>query len=771
MGAVSFPENANSRTTLAQLTAWVICAGVFLPGCDRQTRDGAALRADSPEIVRDYVGSSKCSACHAAEFDAWRGSHHALAIQEATARTVLGEFAAGEQAAQIAGHSFRREGGRFFADVTTSSGESERYEISHTFGVEPLQQYLAELPGGRLQALTVAWDTRPPAEGGSRWYSLYDPGTAEPGSTLHSTGIDQNWNFMCADCHSTALSKRYDPQANAFATTWQELSVGCEACHGPGSEHVSRYEDRADSPSGGEENGLVAIDIRQEQVEVCARCHSRRSQIAEGYTPGDSFLDFYLPALIERGLYHEDGQIDSEVYVYGSYLQSKMFRAGVLCSDCHNAHSGKLERADNSVCTHCHKDSPPTRFPTLVAKTYDAVAHTMHKPGTEGASCIDCHMTGKDYMGHDFRRDHSFRVPRPDVPMTGVPDACTGCHAGQTRSWAGAIIAARFGSERTPEFASAFAGGQAGRRSAEAKLAEIAGSGTYAQIVRATALSLLGQYDSVGSEDALVRGLGASEPLLRIGALRGARRLTANLLWQHVGPLLDDSLLAVRIEATRTLVTAYESAPPSRRARLDAAVTEWFRTLALNADRPESHLNRGMALVQMGDSVAAETAFRLALELDPANVAARLLIAELYRDTDRESEAGELFDTALQLEPDQPEIYRAYAFWQVRRGSGDAAIKLLRHAADLTPDQPDYAYLYGLALNSSGHGVAAERFLRELSLRFPEHEDTLYLLSTLNRDAGNVEAALGYAKRLQSLAPGVARYRQLAAALGNASAN
>ncbi len=200
-----------------------------------------------PAAAPTIVGSAACGGCHQSEMAAWRGSQHALAMQAATAQTVLGNFDdASFTHAGLTSRFFRRDGG-FFVSTDGPDGKLAEFQIRYTFGVYPLQQYLIAFPDGRLQALGIAWDARPKDRGGQRWFHLYPDRTLHAGDPLHWTGIDQTWNFMCAECHVTELHKNYDAAGNTYATTWAEIGVGCEACHGPGSAHVA-WAGRQQSP-------------------------------------------------------------------------------------------------------------------------------------------------------------------------------------------------------------------------------------------------------------------------------------------------------------------------------------------------------------------------------------------------------------------------------------------------------------------------------------------------------------------------------------------
>ena len=416
--------------------------------------------ADSPEpnvLPAGYVGSPACGKCHTAEFEAWSGSQHAIAMQVADEKTVLGDFNDAKFRHFDQTTTFSRRDGKFIVRTDGPDGKQADFEVLHTFGVYPLQQYLIDIGGGHVQALTIAWDTRPKAGGGQRWFHLYPTERIGHDDELHWTKRQQNWNFMCSDCHSTDLQKNYDAATDTFASRWSEISVGCEACHGPGSAHVAWAEAAA---SGGKPTGTNGLSVSfasrrhaawkidpatgnaarskvrdgDTEIEVCAQCHSRRGQFSNGYRPGEKLMDHYLPALLTADLYYPDGQQRDEVYNWGSFLSSRMYSKGVTCGDCHEPHGGKLRAAGNLVCAQCH-----------LASKYDAPSHHFHEADTPGAACASCHMATTTYMVVDPRHDHSFRIPRPDLSTTlGVPNACNKCHEDRSPAWATAEIRKRY---------------------------------------------------------------------------------------------------------------------------------------------------------------------------------------------------------------------------------------------------------------------------------------------------------------------------------------
>ena len=483
-----------------------------------------------------FVGKTTCQSCHTKEFDQWQESHHDFAMQEVNDHTVLGNFNHATFTHFGVTSTFSQQDGKYLVNTEGPQGILQDYEIRYTFGITPLQQYLIEFPGGRVQALGIAWDSRAKVEGGQRWFHLYPDEKIAHDDELHWTGPNQNWNYMCAECHSTDLQKKYSLEKNQYDTSWTDIDVACEACHGPGSQHVAWAKKVGGSqPQQRTTKGLVvqfpinnekdwrfiseANTATQEskapshtEIEACARCHSRRTTIHNDYVHGKPLLDTHALALLEEALYHVDGQIQDEVYVYGSFLQSKMYKGGVMCSDCHEPHSLKLRETGNALCTRCHR-----------LEHFDTPTHHFHKVGSDGAQCVNCHMPAQTYMVIDPRRDHSMRIPRPDLSeKLSSPNACNQCHKKQTSQWAADSINKWFGGQQQKEqhFGEVLQAGREGAPGAEGALTMLIDETSQPGIVRASALSLLGRYPSPRMVEALKVGMKDKDPLVRIGAVR-----------------------------------------------------------------------------------------------------------------------------------------------------------------------------------------------------------------------------------------------------------
>jgi Flp pilus assembly protein TadD len=739
----------------------------------------AAAPSREPAI---YVGGAACAECHLPEAERWRQSQHAAAMAPATDATVAGDFRDARFAHAGVTSTFFRRDGRFMVRTDGADGKPADHEIKYAFGVEPLQQYLVELPGGRLQALGIAWDARPPASGGQRWFHLYPDRKLKAGDPLHWTGIDQNWNYQCADCHSTNLRKGYTEPTRTFGTTWTDLNVACEACHGPGSNHVAWAKKAGDWQALASDKGLaVALDERKgvswaldaqsgnaarsrpretnREVETCARCHARRGQFADDWHPGRPFGDAFRAALLEPGLYYADGQQRDEVYTYGSFLQSRMHARGVTCSDCHDPHSAKPRAPGNSVCAQCHA---PAR--------YESDSHSHHAPGSAGAQCAACHMPTTTYMVVDPRHDHSFRIPRPDRTVgLGVPNACNGCHTKESAQWAADAVAKWFPQPKPgfQTFAEALHAGDRGAPGAQGALIRIAEDRAQSPIARASAVQRLARYLSPVTLRTVRNALDDADAMVRaaaVGALAGAEPA---LRTQLLARLLDDPVRLVRMEAAAALAGEPEARlAAADQAKFARALGEYVAAQRFNADRPEAQAALGTLHAARGRDAEAAAAYRKALELDPTYVRAALNLADLQRAIAREDEAERTLREALKRAPGSAAVHHALGLALVRQKRVPEALAELGRAAQLAPEDPRFAYVYGVALNDTGRRAEALQTLQAALARRPYDREILYALATYERAAGNAGGAREHARLLRELEPENGDFARLAAELG-----
>lgn len=777
---------SKTRIALYVLAAFALAAGAMYFAVRGPHYGNGTPTAAAPVPAANYVGAQACASCHSKEFAAWRGSHHDLAMQPANAATMLGNFNDGKFSYAGVSSTFFRRDDKFFVNTDGPDGKLHDYEIKYTFGVAPLQQYLIELPKGRMQALSIAWDSRPQTAGGQRWFHLYPGQAIKAGDRLHWTGIDQNWNYQCAECHSTDLHKNFDQATDSFKTTWSDMNVACEACHGPGSNHVSwarhdkGWQDAADrglSIALDERHGITwsrdtggvtamrsAPRTSSREVETCAVCHARRGPPTGEYVFGHPLADTHRPALLEDGLYWPDGQMRDEVYNYASFLQSKMFAHGVTCSDCHDPHTQKLRAVGNAVCTQCH-----------LASNFDAVSHTHHPVGSPGAACAGCHMPTVTYMQVDPRHDHSIRIPRPDRTVTmGVPNACNQCHQDHDATWAALKVSSWYphSDKGHQQFAEAFDAATRDAAGARGALIAIAGDNDESAIARASALERLARFPGPLTTDAFTKALDSSEPLVRGAAVDALGGEAPPVRAEYLPRMLEDPLRSVRMGAARALVgVPLDGAEPAQREAFNKGLDEYIAAQKLIGDRPEGHGNLGVLYAEQGRADEAQAELRQALAIDPTFVPASVNLADLYRMRGDEVSVEAVLREALKASPQDASLHHALGLALVRQKRMDAALAELKEAMRLAPDQARFAYLYGVGLFGAGKQAAGIETLAAAHKRFTGDAGILQALATMERDLGNKAAAIAYAHEWVDLMPDDPEAKQVLAGLEKVTAS
>jgi tetratricopeptide (TPR) repeat protein len=733
-----------------------------------------------------YIGSAGCVECHQQKNILWQASHHALAMQHADDKTVLADFDNKKFAYNGIISTFFKKENLFFVNTDGADGTLQDYQIKYTFGVFPLQQYLIEFPDGRLQALGIAWDSRSQQDGGQRWYHLYPDESLSHKDRLHWSRADQNWNYMCADCHSTNLQKNYDIENDSYQTSWSELNVACEACHGPASLHLEWAYKKAerqhsDNQQLDKNKGLQTklnerknvswkfnpetgnssrskIKTTDHEIEICAPCHSRRSVINKNYLPGTALLDNYQPALLSEFLYYPDGQVKEEDYVYGSFIQSKMYHQGVTCSDCHEPHSLKLRAEGNGVCLQCHAENK-----------FNKTSHHFHNENSSGASCAECHMPQTTYMGVDGRHDHSIRIPRPDLSLKlKTPNACNQCHQDKTPAWANQTMENWYGKDWSPgwHFGETLYEARNEKPGAGQDLAAVAASPKLPAIARATAIEMLPAYPSPTAYLVMQRSLKDKNELVRLSALRALDNLDAPARLQFIYPLLTDPVRAVRIEAARIMAAVPRNMlSEQQRIIIDNAIDEYIDAQRVNADRPEAHINIGLVRLSLSQFESAEKSYLQAIKLDAESINARINLADLYRLQGQDDKAEKILNQALLIAPQNADVHHALGLLYVRNKQMVKALQSLSHANALQPDNHHYAYVYAVALNSDGQTDAAIALLKKILQMHPADTDSFIALISFYKQQGNISSATLYADKLLEIRPEFGTVEQLLEAL------
>ncbi len=736
------------------------------------------------EATATYVGRQSCIECHQAQAKSWTGSHHDLAMDLATSETVLASFDNQELPHHGVSSRMFQKDGKYFVRTDGPDGKLADFEVKYVFGVTPLQQYMvefdrpADMPESeisRVQVLRETWDTKR-----KKWYYQNPPDVQEklePDDELHWTGVTQRWNASCAVCHSTNLQNNFEVANRQYHTTFSEIDVSCEACHGPGSLHVQL----AKSPSlyWDRQRGYALAKLKGEsnlaEIEACAPCHSVRSPIHGGHVAGERLHDFYATELLRDQVYHPDGQILGEDYEYGSFTQSKMFHKNVRCSDCHNPHSLQLKHEGNQLCTSCHLAHP--------AGKYDSPSHHNHKVGSKGALCVECHMPATTYMDVDPRRDHSLRIPRPDLSIQlGTPNACVACHIADSKlpteqkpkspspnrpaeyadwlreakenktvvaaeldrlnRWADAAAEKWYGAKRKkePHFAQTLLAARTMRPDAEKRLVKLLANRQEPAIARATAAMELAAYVdpqpgySVTTIRALQEALQDKNPEVRAAAIDSLQNAPEDEVQRLLIPLLGDPVRVVRYRAAQALSLFPSNQLQSKDFHELRTILLEIEAETISDDRAGLHLMRGSLAERQGRLDRAGEEYELAIELEPTISGARSNLAVLLDELKQPEEAARLRREELDLL--ERDVRRLPEIAELQRRVG-----LLRHL--------------------HGWHKEAESALLRATLLEPRNPGMLEYLAIYYSDTGRPDEALPLVERLLKLRPKHPRYETL----------
>jgi predicted CXXCH cytochrome family protein len=654
-----------------------------------------------------WVGSAACAACHPTAYRLWRESMHAHAAAEAAPRPPFD----GRRRTMASG-DFRplADAGHARVEVFAEGGATETTPVAYTLGDRYVQQFLVPAAGGRWQVLPAGYDPQ-----AGEWFDVF-PEAPGPQAWTHWRNPGATANAQCLECHVTGYRKGYDLARDAYASTWQELGVGCEACHGPGGAHVR-------GATGG---GAVAIE-RGRSMDACVLCHSRRAVLAEGYVPGRSPWDHFDPELLDTDVYHASGQVRGEAYEWTSFQMSRMAAAGVRCADCHEPHAAALRADGNALCLRCHE------------ARLAAIGHTHHAPGGAGSACVGCHMPPAVFMERDVRRDHFVAPPDPELAAAiGAPDACTTCHRDRDQAWAAEAVATWYGRSVARGAAAAVTTLIEGLRRHDPDAVQPAldalQRGGLDDVRAASILRLLVDAEA---RDAVVpvasRYLGAPSPLVRAAAVRA---LGSSAAPSVVADAAIGAPLLVRAEAGFALRAARPTAASD--PRLAALRRAWWTAQQGLQDVPEVHYNAALFLTAEGDLAGAEREYLTGLRLWPWDPAPRqnlaLLLAGAGRPADAETELRDLVRRFPAWAPGHFALGLLYGETDRAAEAVDALARCL--AAD--PGYPRAAYNLGLAQAALGAYEAAVASLERAVDDPAAHADALRQLVRLAQQHGDV---------------------------------
>lgn len=705
-----------------------------------------------------FVDEQQCAGCHSAQVKDWQGSHHQLAMQAADEHSVLGDFNAAVFKGEKDQTRFFRKGSEFWVNSVDGDGTAKDFKVAYAFGVAPLQQYLLEAPGGRLQALGVAWDTEQ-----HRWFHIYPGQGVDFKDPLHWSKPGQNANFMCVECHTTGFKRDFDATSNSFNSQWNSLGVGCQACHGPASNHLAwagKGRSSAAASNVGFDINLRKADNRT-QVDTCARCHARRAPLGDDQKLGKPLMDAYLPSALTRELYELDGKIKGEVFEHGSFVQSKMFDKGVRCSNCHDPHSTQLKAPGNGVCLQCHNTAGITAAPGvdgagLQAKNYDSPDHHHHQPGQAGSQCVDCHMPGKLFMVNDLRHDHSFTLPNPAlVNRIGGTDACLGCHLNLPAERVLSAFKAWYGEpdNATARYALSLWQARTAQPGATAAVFSQLDNSLLAAIRRATLLAELTNYPSQQALTASRQALHDPAPQVReagVGVI--ATLLPPEQRLDILGPLLRDPILAVRIASAHALLGNPRLG--SFQPAFTQAISEYEQAQLSLQERAEANLNLAMLYQANGSTERVEPYLRKAIARDPDFLPALVTLVQWLDSRGRGPEANALLDGKLEQSPGTALLHFTRGLALVRHGQPESALKALREANRLEPDNARYAYVLALSLQDRGDSAGALHLLQGTLHAHPENREVRLALIAQLRDEGEVGQMKTLIEGLKAINPG-----------------
>ncbi|WP_194757457.1 multiheme c-type cytochrome [Aliidiomarina indica] len=679
----------------------------------------------------EWVSESDCAQCHQAQFQDWQNSHHQLAMLAPTYSSVRAAFL--NTSFDTAGElfNFSKQDQQYFVNVLKDGQAEQNYQIAYTFGWEPLQQYLVqEEETGALQALPIAWDTEQ-----EHWFQLYEDMHITAEHPLHWQRAAQNATVQCVECHTSGYQVHYAPETNTYETQWQSLGVGCQACHGPAKGHLQWLVNENDDPHKGFHSSLQPNS--GQQVATCAQCHSRRTALGD-LKPSEDFHDQYLLSLLTADLYEVNGTIKDEVFEYGSFIQSKMHEQGVVCSDCHNPHSGELKASGNGVCLQCHNPQlaaprPDFNKSGLLAVDYQSELHHFHASASVGSQCSSCHMPSKFYMGNDLRHDHSFSIPNPKQALElGHPDACLSCHQGDNPD----IIVAAF-TERYPDYVAADGGfartlytARHGKPDAvKALLFQLLRTDLppmrYAALIAETP-----NYPAEPLSQQVMQSLQHTSPLVRRAALQASVAFAAPMQLQLVlQQMRSDTSRSVRMVASElTIEHALETGQPIAAGELAEFVSVQTELMG----RPEAHFSLAGFYQATQQTEQAVSALQQALTIEPGFSPAIVANAQALEAL---SPAGGLQYLEGQAEqwPQVAELQFALALARIRSGSLTGGIQALQRAFAIAPENDYYAYVLAVAWHGAGEVERAQQILRSQLQNSPQNGQLrLTLIDYLN---------------------------------------
>lgn len=613
----------------------------------------------------EHADPANCIECHREITEAWQDSHHALANTGLRKEDIHALLKASGPLPEERSMRWRAAHGT----VLLEEEGLPPHPLIGTIGLTPLIQYLYLAPDGRIQTHDVAWDTI-----NKEWFSVFESddageGPRQSGEWGHWTGQGMNWDANCAYCHMTEYRKQFLPEENRYDSTWTHMGITCSQCHPGMDTHLAQIRNG---------NNYFKESLDKKQImDTCATCHSLRAEITpHAFYPGEAYEDHFLLTLADvPGIYHPDGHVIGENYVYGSLTMSKMGHAGLSCLDCHDPHTNGtiLPIDNNALCQRCHGSGLEN------APRIDPVKHSRHPAHSTGNLCVECHMPVSYFMGRDGRRDHSFSNPDPRLTMEmGIPNVCIECHNTQSNEWALQLVEEWYGPDMNAD------------RRAKARLMNdlfkaTSGAGARLRAAiedeknrfwKATFIGML-QFTEPSREnlDLLTRAAVDAEPMVRAAAVRVAGLETFPESLQL--DLLSDPVRSVRISASL--------ANPLMPAVSESHDTELRQHLEHTADSPAGSLRLAAYWQSRGETGKAIPLARQAVSFDRANPEVWRLTAIELHNLGESREALDYLDKSLRIDPENALTLFNLGLLNYELGNLDEALRHLDQALSLDP--------------------------------------------------------------------------------------
>jgi len=670
------------------------------PGA-QEARVGAATRAEGgagAPARPGYTGSAECKSCHERFYALWAPSRHGLAMRPYTPTLARDHLRPQEADIVIGAFRYRAEIGPEAGWVLEIGPEGERrYPIVHVLGGKNVCYFLTPLDKGRYQTLPVAYDVRRQA-----WFDTAASGVRHfPGGQEDAAVGWKEWHYTfntaCYGCHVSQLSTRYDPETDTYDTTWGEPGINCEACHGPGEEHVKAC--RSAAPGQAPEDMKLRVITRRSgytahQVDAsCAPCHAKGIPLTPAHVPGDDYFDHYDLVGLESPDFYADGRDLGENYTYTLWRLSPCVQAGALdCLHCHTS-SGRFRQAEdpNRACLPCHAER--VRRPA---------EHTRHPEDSPGSRCIACHMPATEFA-RMRRSDHSLRPPTPAATRVfGSPNACNLCHTDRDAAWADREVRAWHARDYQAPVLERARLVDAARRQDRATLPAILSyleRPDREEITSASLIRLLGPFQTP-SADPVIRGaLKDPSPLVRASA---ASNLASHPTPENVRALasaVEDPVRLVRVRAAMGLATLPDlplQAPAG--SPMERALGEALASITSRPDHWTSQYNLGNFLLGRGDVDAALAAYRKAAALDPRNPLPLVNGAMVHARRGDPAQAERWLLQALNAEPENAAAHFNLGLLRAEQGDREGAEAHLRAALRGDPRMAEAAYNLGVLL-------------------------------------------------------------------------